>query len=452
MFHTKSITATSAAHIGLQTRQDLPIDDKHFRNFITTTQEAYVPKDANDIDLRTERASRAAMGRPSNIHLGDLEKQKSYDTVQGMSFIRHASEYYRPYEGHHKPKPTSIRLGHNDKGSSYNDQAYVTTTAAAYLAAASDASRTPAKKEPSTFVRQQGGASHIAFGEEEQERRKTNESVTQKDYMKHNEVGKVPIKFSQHPNSQGIIKALAPDEAKRDCESYTISSYKGYSNNDIPVTKAAGFATSSASHLYGGISSVPTGDQRHYDFKYNGTTTGDAFPPHRLTELPAHPVLGASITKSKIEFGDLQDSQLAQEQYVSTAQMAFVQYSEEEARKVRGVRIPPHPSMQVGESVEEAYSMDHHKTTQQAHFQAPENPARRRHAKAPRLAGKNILFPIRTTQHPFPETTAQDYYSMRDGLLKREPSKHRQKGTRESSIVFGDPKYSYFQPMPTIAK
>eukprot|EP00842_Homolaphlyctis_polyrhiza_P005632 jgi/Hompol1/606/HPOL_002549-RA len=493
MFHSKPPTATSAAHIGLQTRQDLPIDDKHFRSFMTTTQEAYLPKDSSDPSSAKSTASipRVNMGRPSHIHLGDLEKQKSYDTVHETSYVQHPSSAYRPYLGH-LPKSSSILLGHHETNI-MSDQSpmYLTTTAATYLGA-----HKPRDEKPQLFnekysvVAQQGGASHIAFGEDDPERRCTQPSVTQHDFVNHGIASQnatrprtshhrtsrtsaqsiQPISHSSQTQTQpqlqrGIMKALEPDDNRRDLESYSMSSFKPYIHSESSTIPAAGVFSEYGDCATGGVnalcmntSSVPTGDARHYDFDSFGTTTASTFSGHKWDGPPVHPILGANITKSKVTFGEPADpfTEEAEDRYRSTTHSTFVKYSAEDAQRVRGVRISPHPSMHTGDDIDLEYAMDRNKTTHQSHFSAPKFATRRR-AKLPHLAAKNMLFPLRTTHsYDTTTTTTQDYYGFRDGLVGDQIALKKATSSRESSIVFGDPNHPALRHrqsvLPTVSR
>ncbi|KAI8926436.1 hypothetical protein BC831DRAFT_511734 [Entophlyctis helioformis] len=469
LFHSKPATATSAAHIGLQTRQDLPIDDMHFRNFITTSQESYLPKDSIDGTKGYEFPTRAPnTGRASHIHLGDLEKQKSYDTVHETSFIRHGSECYRPHAGH-EPQPSSILLGHHEQGPSVDRGAmYATTTADTYQGVQPTPPHLDQAARPHppgglkhTIVSQQGGASHIAIGEEETERRRTALSVTQRDFVLHQGTDRRAIRRGHgHGKGRDMVKALEPDETKRDAESFSTVSFRSVAHADTRVKPAAGVPSEFGTSASGGVdalcmntSSVPTGDPRHYDLEFVGTTTGDTFKAHPWEGPPTHPILGANMTKSKVTFGeagggDLPDTSLP-DRYTSTTHRTFGAYTNDVARQCRGVRIAPHQSVHPGdEDVDcqhELLGNSHYSTTHESHFGAPKNPMRR-HAKRPHLAAKSMLFPLRSTLPHSYDTTTHDYFSMRDGLVGDQIAYKKYVQARESSIVFGDPKYVYFRP------
>ena len=83
-FHMHPSTNTSAAHVGAQTRQDLPIDYNHFRNFTTTTQVAYK---LSLKDMQTQRQIYGA--RPTQLQFGDLGRRSNYETIHDqISIVR----------------------------------------------------------------------------------------------------------------------------------------------------------------------------------------------------------------------------------------------------------------------------------------------------------------------------------------------------------------------------
>ncbi|KAJ8329785.1 hypothetical protein O5D80_001983 [Batrachochytrium dendrobatidis] len=467
MYHSKTPTATSAAHIGLKTRQNLPIDDMHFKNFITTSQDAYPLKDIASLSITNAPVYKSSQGRPSHIHLGDLGMPRSYSTVQNTSFVNHPSEVYKPYNGHHQ-KSSSLTLGYaktgsKDEGLDQTDM-YTTTTGLMHkdlfdrekqLKMHPDM-RCAASADVDTLSKQ-SGASHIVFGEVSTTRRKTEPSVTQRDYnYEMNDTNFDPtvttsVRLDHNRSTlasmtHGIISAIEPDVTKRELESHSSSTFKPCTHLDLIQRRAAG------THSMGGstpmrtsteTSSVPTGDPRHFTFGSFTTTSASAYPKYNTTNMPTHPILGENMTKSKVTFGEqdeINNQDVVCDRYTTTSQTAFPAYSKNELHSRYGIQSRPHSGLK--SIVESSAGMANNYTCHQTDY-----PMRsimgRRHTILPQLAKDHLLFPLCSKRVNSYETTTQECFAMRDGLAEGKTLGHV-KTLRDSSIVFGDPLHVNF--------
>jgi hypothetical protein len=273
-YHSKPVTAASSAHIGLQTRQDLPNDDIHFKSYSTTAQESFKEP---IVDPKFKNAVPVNIGRPSHIHLGDLDKQRSYSTVHDTSFLKHPEDAYKKPTRHgagsfHAP----LNLGQLNIG---GESHFTTTTSQSF-----QGNQTHELSRYKPLVSQMDGRCHISFGDDKQDTRRTELSVTQRDYvMKTAE----KIDRTHVVSTIGITKALIPG-AHSDYETQNSSVYRPH--GAIENCSAAGFvpgagngeATSQiASQRFS--CSVPNGDTRHFDFDKFGTTNQQEFLSYPLT-------------------------------------------------------------------------------------------------------------------------------------------------------------------------
>ncbi|KAJ3281156.1 hypothetical protein HK104_000171, partial [Borealophlyctis nickersoniae] len=321
LHHQKPLTATSAAHLGLQTRQDLPIDDKHFRSFLTTNQEAYTAKVS--VDGGRGGSSNLKRNRTSNIPEGDRDKQLSYETVAGTSFVNPGSASYRNRSRRVGRPSSHIVLSMGETGEGGRKEMYMSTSAAAYKGAPGFVPdrtfRVGASTVPISEAGHLRGKSSIAFGEGGEDRRETGLSVSQRDYLR-DPVADAEARRAARSSvadrllsKPGIATAICPyPNPRTDMETCSAMSYQPPDQRMKVYPsiqgRAAGIPSIDPSAHRPGSgrmgksimnrSSVPTGDTRAYNFKDFDTTTSHFFQPHPDAKMIPHPVLGANITRS----------------------------------------------------------------------------------------------------------------------------------------------------------
>ena len=180
----------SAAHVGLQTRANLPCDDKKFCSFVTTSQQAYSPDEAlltstgpnssffysnnssvgsiskskktskqyqNDHNAKLEKSvQKPKIG--TSIPQGDRDKQRSYDSIASTSFVTHPKDlYYNLDRRTHEAQPiisTKALLGTGSAPS-----VFTTTSQSTYKLIPLETAYVPA------ILGKDHGKSSIAFGE-----------------------------------------------------------------------------------------------------------------------------------------------------------------------------------------------------------------------------------------------------------------------------------------------
>ena len=455
--HSRPLMATSAAHIGLQTRQDLPIDDKHFKSFSTSNSEAYANFQNHIKAMAKEEPTSfkpKVTNRLSNIQQGD-HRGGNYLTMHDDSYVQHPSDAYQHHRLRVPGTHTSIVLGHKNtapRWKSEPDDMYTSTSAAAYQ------SRENIEQDISFASKVVRGKSYIVFGEPDKVM--SNPSVTQRDYHEHDlNLLTRPIDLSKKQVlvQSSIASALAPDgrASWREAESCTSSSYRGQVNHNEDSERSAGIDLGSR-ETTSDISSIPFGDPEIFHLATFKTTNTDDFKVYPRTHVE-HPILGAKITKSRVTFGEpggAMDMQ-PEERYLSTTHNAFVQHPESVAVLGRGVPVKPRVTLNAGEDIDTAYSMGNNKTTHAAHYQAP--PQDRVHGLQDKLVPRKsvprkMLFPLRSHQPGIFGTVTSDSFGMRNGLLfsesdsklkKEQKSSLRQLRTK-SSIAFGDPHLLHF--------
>lgn len=193
-FHSKAEIASKSAHIGLQTRQDLPIDDNVFNDISTTAQDSFT-KPCNFV--RTVQL----VAKPTNIQLGS--QSTNYETSHKSSFTGHNVQY----ENKRHPIHVPFKLGHPQ-----SDQ-YSTSFGTSYPR--QDIQR------PKTLVTETT-KSCIPFGEDMQDRRKTQTSLTKRDFTYKVCEPTLPFIAGEH---SGITKALMPTE-RNEYVSMTASAFR----------------------------------------------------------------------------------------------------------------------------------------------------------------------------------------------------------------------------------
>ncbi|KAJ3272891.1 hypothetical protein HDV01_005214 [Terramyces sp. JEL0728] len=388
--HSKPLTATSAAHIGQQTRQDLPIDDHFFKIFTTTTEKSY-----RLLGDSSKTPRKIYGGRRSQLVFGDQGSALSYNTTQGNSYVKHDQSNFGPHTKY-KNKISDIFYTRNDVTS---ESHFMTTLTSAYRGKQTSA----ADRQYVPIVSQKNGSSHIHFGQDESESQ-TDLSVTKTDFSA--KKLDFPVKSVKNDKSDGILKAMVP-AASLNIKSYSETCYRP------PVKKteaAAGLPTSdtfSTNPNRAFQSAVPTGDPYYFDFGHANTTSKGDFKEYPYTGAPAHPPLGYNITKSKVF---AHDGEYATD-YVTSSQSEFIPYSSQEAKLTRGVAINPYKvSQKLGGDDE--YNV---RTAHQDDYKDPHGNCRRL-PQLPQLAAVNKLFPLAKDQMNKYDTTMEEYYGLRKGL------------------------------------
>ncbi|KAI8913234.1 hypothetical protein EDD86DRAFT_187490 [Gorgonomyces haynaldii] len=420
-YHSKPITATSAAHIGLQTKQDLPIDDAFFSSFNTTAQDSYTDPTPD----RRDTYRHINVGRPSHLVLGDMEKQRSYDTMHVISYKEHPAEAYQ-HSRRQVPQHVPIKLGHIDIETKHEPSLhYSTTTQYSYK-----------QLEPLPQSHRTVGpsnASNIVFGEELESRRTTENSVTKRDFTL--KEGAREVKRVNNPES-GIDKALKPTSLDTsNFEPESASSFRPMAKEVATRLPAAGYSRSDGTLVKQRFTSfVPTGDAKHYDFSSFSTTSKDTFHEYEYVP-PKHPALGANMTISNVTFGDYSNAPTVQEQYSTSTQREFVAYPKSQCEAARGRRIPPHAAI---EKLSDGFACPLSTTHQ--HFYAPTDGGRR-HPILPQVAHRNKLFPVKNVLSF--ETTSGVYYGYKPELYQIQFKKEQP--SKQANIVMGDPRVRLFE-------
>ncbi|KAI9206889.1 uncharacterized protein BJ171DRAFT_495058 [Polychytrium aggregatum] len=488
-------TLMAAAHVGTKTREDLPVDNQHFKSFLTTNQESQQnlqlpfilernnnyhssePKGREQFgpdvtpaeiisslaaESNTTKQKLCERNHKSSIPQGDIERQANYSTVASTSFKPHGHRHYH-VEKAPPPIPAKFLSGDQD---SPRDM-YVTTNASQY-----------AKKHVRHLMmdtRGWRGRSSIPFGETELDRKRTHPTVTQRDFYEHRDPPKrvtfmrgcygriindgsaeLQLERERRLGMAGALKSCKTDEPFISCSHSQLTSW---SSDEIKSTKDSAVAgngsgsdtipTSVKEHvdsneeiLHGpnqiNVSSVPTGTHHPMSASFQ-TTTQNCFQPYPDAEFPTFPILGERITKSSLGLGEplpeaLVDL-LSRNNFKTTSGDTYIHH--------RGAHPatppPPRGALVVGEEGE--YPMEMNRTTQMDHFQP--KPYSFEKAKPHPSVAKGLIFPFFKNNT---ETTTNHYFRKRDGIVQVEhPSlKTVKKNANNSGIVFGDPKVGFY--------
>lgn len=154
-WNTRLDTLMSAAHVGTKRKMNMPTDDKVFKSFATTNQDAFLEIPDANISARESFNTKeilSAVSHKSSIPNGDLVQQRSYKTVASTSFVDHSSDlnFYKA----HAPTPASFISRHSD---SIADM-YLTTSGRTYRG------WDTTHRDPLIDTRGKRGKSSIAFG------------------------------------------------------------------------------------------------------------------------------------------------------------------------------------------------------------------------------------------------------------------------------------------------
>ncbi|KAJ3071540.1 hypothetical protein HDU98_005164 [Podochytrium sp. JEL0797] len=434
----------TAAHVGTATRENIPLDTKHFAHFTSTNMDVYIPpKDVKPIirfDLKPHGAT--------HIPTGDREKQNSYATESTTSFIPHniKSIGNERDRGFHTQRTNKALLGKSGEHTQFE-----TTSQSIFQAPSSGFS----DRSISLIKGQQRGRSNIAFGQHFEEPKtnfialeKTKESVTQRDFNSDHEIigrehpAPHHIKWSKNVimeagNEDGIkigmTSAVRPDNRKNlydSCASDAFSCVNDskYKSPVGPITET----TVNSKMMYS--SSIPTGDETKFPSQELSTITSCSYPAY-VVKMPTFPILGARITETGFSLGDGVGSNKVG---VSTSAASFVNHG----RRFKNVEKSKNGcGLDMLKAANEEYGMSDNSTTNNAVFKAPKD-RDIAHAFEPKIAERKLLFPLRAqpNTHKGYETTMQSFYHMRQGLLDvTQPLGIT--GHSQSAIAFGDRKH-----------
>ncbi|KAJ3095471.1 hypothetical protein HDU97_006893 [Phlyctochytrium planicorne] len=440
----------SAAHVGTKTREDLPIDNKRFRSFNTTSQDAYnlhphlYLKSADGKHLQTVPA-RPQPG--TSIPQGDREKQQCYESVAASSFVRHPPTSYGLTQKAEAPPAGAVL-----EGDSRYRACFATTSGSSYSH--------PEGAQREVRIIKDRGSSCIAFGESIQadaSKKTTGLTVTQRDFREMPQENYVEarklaaestkISYVGDGNNLGSAGALRPDkEVSRSLLAHDEHARElaALANLAVDEHRASSGRRGGSDTMY--KSSIVTGDPSRYGFGTCHTTTSASFQSYPEAEFPTFPVAGANITRSNFSLGDGVGTDGSKNYMVSTAASAFVDYG----RVKRPSRRKPVPSFIGATNVE--YPMSDNITSNAQFYKKPSEVPQRIPAVAPKSVTAALLFPLRTHGHQAAlyETTMNAFFRTREGIVNITPPQSGilKNDNRLSSIAFGDPTHFDTLGMP----
>ncbi|KAI9356748.1 hypothetical protein DFJ73DRAFT_958196 [Zopfochytrium polystomum] len=492
----------ASAHAGLATRNDLPLDERHFNNFTTTSQDAYqtLPSQRDNDGFATAAASVASKRGGYSIQLGDRDKQRSYESVAATSFVRHARDYYARTGA--AGAAAAGKTGGNGRapirveallGRSGEPMTFRSTTRGAYGGGGvvageegddDDGATTPAGLATYANANHRGKSS-IAFGEHSDGERlgggggggggsgargaSSLTSVTQRDFGAG--VAGRGAAFARIRDSErvgGVRQAVHADAREaRWAEGGGSADEGGGGGGPVPVQRhdphgAAGTsaraaaATATLSKASAHASSIPQGDPTKFSFARGGgggagetattTTTRASYPSHvGLVPFPTFPVLGAKITQSGFSLAAENwvlpsTAPEAQTGMLSTAAAAFVDHGNDGRRAARRESFRAKMTEEKhGIIGQEQYQMRGNRTTNSVVYKKPRDEERLFVlAAAPPTAARRLLFPIKAQKNSY-DTTTNASFGKRLGIYTvTGPIDTKSISMRTSSLVFGD--------------
>ncbi|KAI8828257.1 hypothetical protein BJ741DRAFT_626812 [Chytriomyces cf. hyalinus JEL632] len=376
-WHTKPELMMSAAHEGTKTRQDIPLDTRHFHCFASTNADTYTAPANTGPLIRHDKKPRGA----THIAQGHARALDTYATE--------ATSAYNPHV--HVPEPRAAAgaassgkatnaalLGRSGLATSFS------TTSQRCFAAPGPISHS----DRGIFIEkgQQRGRSNIAFGNH------FEASVTQTDYAEPTrdridaaENNKWSKSFKTQPSDgyrTGMAGAIRPD--MRDLEYASCAAADFSPETHHGATPA--IATCSNAIMY--KSSIPTGDETKFPIREYRTTTNASYPVYTNLPIPTFPVLGEKVTKSSFS---LVDGALAAEQdlNLSTSGASYVNHG----RRVKFVQNANRGyGLDILKAVNEEYGMADNMTTNNVVYRAP-YPSKKT-AYEPKTVPSSLLFPM----------------------------------------------------------
>ncbi|TPX65147.1 hypothetical protein CcCBS67573_g08222 [Chytriomyces confervae] len=439
-WHTRPELMMSAAHEGTKTRQDIPLDTRHFHCFASTNADTYTAPANTGPLIRHDKKPRGA----THIAQGHARALDTYATEATSAYIPHvrAPEPRAAAGAASSAKATNAALlGRSGLATSFS------TTSQRCFAAPVPASHSD--RGISVEKGQQRGRSNIAFGNHfevpklnylAREEHAVKASVTQTDYAEPTrdridaaENNKWSKSFKTQPSDgykTGMAGAIRPDMRDLGYASCAAADFSPETHHG--ATPA--IATCSNAIMY--KSSIPTGDETKFPIREYRTTTNASYPVYTNLPIPTFPVLGEKVTKSSFS---LVDGALAAEQdlNLSTSGASYVNHG----RRVKFVQNANRGyGLDMLKAVNEEYGMADNMTTNNVVYRAP-HPSKKTMAYEPKTVPSSLLFPMEAHRlEGSYETSTQAVHKMRDGLLNvTGPDKI--KGRNQSSIVFGDKKH-----------
>ncbi|KAI9096886.1 hypothetical protein DFS34DRAFT_594097 [Phlyctochytrium arcticum] len=480
-FHFKPLTAMTSAHVGLQTRQDLPIDDRRFHEYRTTHQMTYTAMDSTDVaDVRGRANKYCANNRASDIPQGDPAKVQNNESLAKQSFVNHGARAYERAERPSHYKVTDHLLG---KDAQFGGPgSYVTASASTYVPrAATDGPLSNASE--GSINAQHSRTQHkssIAIGDAGAANRATAATVYRQDFLANNDSAQharqaLRSSVADRINSKsGVRKAIRPDTGfLAGLSSTNNADFRDPTTSDDRSSKpAAGYIQDEGNVAENSAqkgarmttSSIPNGDNRYFNTGNADTTNHVFFKGHPDFKMIPHPILGANITKSSFRFSHDEDEQPASERFQTSSHTAYLPHNMDHAGAVR--YRPPHTNGTLNANPA-CFNMREAESTQKAHFREPPSdmPLARhtRYDATPRVsAEKRLLFPIRSSafngdHNNMYSTSTNTFFKMRDGLnFVPSPSsgnggissgRAQSKNLKGSSIAFGDNRFSYYREL-----
>ncbi|KAJ3297877.1 hypothetical protein HDU79_001634 [Rhizoclosmatium sp. JEL0117] len=447
-WQSKKELMMSAAHIGTATRDDIPLDTRHFANFTSTNTDTYIAPKHVDPVIRFDLKPRG----PTSIPEGDRDKQNSYATESTTSFVRHniqpsGNERDR---GFHTQRSNKALLGKSGEATEFQ-----TTSQSIYQKPTSGFS----DLSISVIKGQQRGRSSIAFGQHFEvpksnfiSHNQKQQSVTQRDFNSQQEERMPRLHLSEHhlPWSKnfvvetnnpdgiktGMPSALQPDNRDaqyKSCATHDFVYVKDKKHKLVTGPEYTGTCNSETTYR----SSIPTGDEAKFPSNKLATITSNSYPAYQGLKMPTFPVLGEKVTKSAFTLGD--GLGVVEDEFcVSTAAASFVNHG----RRVKNVeKCKNGQGLDMLKAVNEEYGMGENKTTNSVIYQFPTN-AEITHTLEPKTVHSKLLFPLES--HVKAETaygtTTNAFHGMRPGILEvKQPQGIIARG--HSSIVLGDKRH-----------
>ncbi|KAI8848487.1 hypothetical protein BC829DRAFT_490069 [Chytridium lagenaria] len=271
----------AAAHVGVKTREDLPIDDKKFRSFLTTNQEAYHlhPHQTNDISIRPKGGTSIPQGdREKQLWVDEEERRAAGAVLEGDQSSIAFGESIQVDEGR---KATGLTVTQRDFKNLPLD-IYV------------EARKKAADSKPTSYV---GDGLNLGSVGALRPHKEASKGLRARDETQ----SELSHLIHQHSLDPRVANRRGPDIMYR--------------------------------------SSIVTGDPRRYALGNSTTTTSASFQAYPDAEFPTFPVAGANITRSDFTLGNEEEEMWTP--MVSTAKAAFVDYGRVEPASAANTLLFP---------------------------------------------------------------------------------------------------------------
>ncbi|KAJ3115875.1 hypothetical protein HK100_001217 [Physocladia obscura] len=463
-WESKTELVMTSAHVGTATRENIPLDTRHFTNFTSTNMEVYIaPKNVPPL-IRFDLKPRGITSIPQ----GDREKQISYNTESTTSFIPHSTESIKLANGKDFTRP-DFHSGTNSAllGKSGENTTFQTTSSSIFAIPPNDSF---SDRSISIIKGKHRGRSNIAFGQyfeepktafKNEKEKKNLETVTQRDFVRKSKDIAAPkvspfarwetniILDEANTVKTGMPSALRPDTrdmvyvscARDDFfpSATAISSTNQRLHHElqqpqqqyqVPASESAN--TAGREMMY--RSSIPTGDESKFSNNNKYSTTSASFVAYPDAKMPIFPVRGAKVTLTGFSLGD--DTK-KEPTGLSTAAASFVNHG----RRFKHVE-KSHTGFGLAmlKSANDEYSMVDNQTTNGAVYKMPQG-HEIAHAFEPKTVQSKLMFPLSKVDTSVQyDTTSQSFFNTRSGILNvKQP--HEVGVRNASSIVFGDKRH-----------